>query len=476
LSNLLYNSLAKQRCSAPLRWLRIIVGITATLLVCRFATQEDLSWLWWAIPGVAVIFVAVIRWPYGALLILIGTSAMSRFSVNVFGWNARPEHFAIAIISLGVGGWLLLSRGRIRWETIDYCILSYVAANYLSSAFTSPAPSETLRWALLNNLAVLPYFLIRVLVRDPETLRKAFRILLLVSVTEAAYGILCYVSNHVFGTKTGMEVGAYLEDVAAPFGSLYEPNFFGAYGACCAVSFIALYLFGGRHRLRYLMGFAVASVATILSFSRMAVFALVLAMAWVFWQVGRAGESRSNKLAFSTLGLILVLSATAVGAVTRERFTDLFQQGLTEETTITRIIVDEEALQEIPKHPLLGSGTGSFNLTFDWSRYTPDWAGNTAWIGNAPLRILHDTGLLGLITILGFSIAVWKKIRQVLRDRGRQPPVLLALCAGALVYCISFQTSDATTLAFPWVQIGLLASAATLGEQSQLATTIGSAV
>jgi oligosaccharide repeat unit polymerase len=390
-------------------------------------------------------------------------SAMPVFFVEVFGWKARPEHFAAGIVSLAVGVWLLFHKGGVRLEKLDYWILAYLAINFASSAFGSPVPSATLRWALQNSLAVVPYFVIRILVRDSETLRKAFRILLGVGIVESAYGILCYISNHVFGTTTGMSVGQYLYDVAAPYGSMFEPNLFGAYTACSAVLFLAPYLTGGR-QLRYLLCFLVTSLAAVLSFSRAALVALVVASGWVFWRARRARNRKRSRAATLALavGLILVVAVSTIGGVLRERFSGLFNQGLAEETTITRLIVIQEALQEIPNHPLLGSGTASFQLSFDFGKYVPEWAGNPTWVGNVIVRILHDTGLLGLTAILGFLISVWWKIRRELHGRNTQFSMLLGLSAGALLYCISFQSTDGSTLAFTWVHLGFLASAAIL--------------
>src|SRR6267378_2814095 len=210
--------------SRLLRILESVAAVAAVCLLCRVALEESLSWLGWVIAGAAAVVLALVRWPYGALLALIGMSAMPVFFVEVFGWKARPEHFAAGIVSLAVGVWLLFHKRGVRLEKLDYWILAYLAINYASSAFTSPVPSATLRWALQSSLAVVPYFVIRILVRDSETLRKAFRILLGVGIVESVYGILCYASNHAFGTTAGMSVGQYLSDVAAPYGSLYEPN------------------------------------------------------------------------------------------------------------------------------------------------------------------------------------------------------------------------------------------------------------
>ncbi len=453
-----------------MNWLNWAALLGVIILSLRLAREENLEWLVVVVVGAGVACLTLIRWPYGAIFVLVGASVVSRFSVQLLGWNARPEHFAAAIVSLAICGWLLLSHRRLQLEKLDYWIVGYVLINYISSLFGSSLPAETLRWALLNNLAVLPYFLIRMLVRDRETLRKALRILLAVGVVEAIYGVLCFASHYLFGTTVGMEIGQYLGDVAAPYGTLYEPNFFGDYAACCAALFIALYLAGRQHRRIHLVGFLVTSLATILSFSRAALFALAVTTIWIAWKAGRRVRRPRDILAFTIVGvgLALIVAATAVGEVTKERFTNLFQQGLTEQTTITRLIIVEEALKDIPQHPLLGNGTASFNVTFDWAGYVSDWRGRETWIGNAPLRILHDTGFLGLAAVLGFCIMVYEKIRRRLREQGSQVAVLFALSAGTLVYCISFQSSDPTILAFFWLQVGFLTSAAILpGDDSQ---------
>lgn len=461
---------------ARLEWL---AGCVAFAFLCRVALDEDLAWMGWVTVGALLIFLTAIRWPYGALGVLIGMSAMPRFFVEVFGWKARPEHFAVVIVSLVVCIWLLRSKRKLRLEALDYWLLAYVAMNYVSSALGSPSPSETLRWALMNNLSVLPYFLIRLLVRDAETFRKAFRMLLAVGIAESVYGILCYLSHHAFGTNTGMEIGQYLSDVAAPYGSLVEANLFGAYTGCAAVLALAIYLIADR-RLGYLICFFAATLASVLSFSRAALAALVVAAAWVCWQARHAREVRRSRAPTLVLavGLILLIVMPVVGGVVQERFASLFTQGrLGEESAIGRLIEAQEALQEFSEHRLFGTGTASLQLSFDWSKYLPEWSDHLGWVGNVTVRILHDTGLLGMIAFLGFLGSLGWKIRLGLRKRSRQTPMLVALSAGALLYAVSFQATDATLSAFPWVHLGFLASAAVLlTESDEHANEVGSTV
>lgn len=448
----------------------LLALIGVGVIVYQLALEESLGWMVWVAIGAVVLLLTVSRWPYGAVIVLIASSVTPRFFIEVFGWKARPEHFAVALISVIVGVWLLRHRGELRLEKLDFWVLAYIALNYFSSAFRSSEPSATMRWALQNNLAVLPYFLIRFLVQDVGTLRKAFRILLAVALAESAYGIVCFASHHAFGTAIGMETGAYFSDVAAPYGSLFEPNLFGAYAASCAVLFLSLYLGNSRHRSACMAGFLVASLATVLSLSRAVLVAFVFAIVWMVRktrQVNRRWNWRAIILV-PAVGLVLLLIVPSIRAVLQERFANLFYEGLAEETTVTRYIAMGEALQDIPAHPLLGSGTASFQLSFDWAKYVPQWTNNPTWIGNVVVRIAHDTGLVGLVLVLGFLISIWHRVRQNLHRRTPETPILLGLWAGTLLYCISFESTDGSMLAFTWVHLGFLASAAVLVNESNL--------
>jgi O-Antigen ligase len=448
------------------KWAKVFVMTTAAVVVCRVAWEESVSWFGWVVVGAAVLALTVMRWPYGALFVLISAAAMPRMAVGLFGWNARPEHFAAAIVGSCAGVRILYAQRRRYLYKLDYWILAYVLINYLSSAFGSPEPSTTLRWALQNNLAVLPYFLIRLLISNRRTLVKGFDILLSVGLAEVTLGLLCAASHSLFGTSVGVELG-YLGNIAAPFGTMYEPNLFGAYSGCIAVLFLAQHLMGGQRRAVYLIGFLLSSLGTLFSFSRAAVLALVISVGWVFWKSRRDGTKSPSRVVILALGLILILviTATTVGGVLQERLGGFYYEGLTESAALSRVLVIQQAMQEVPDHLLLGQGTASFNLSFDWASYIPEWSSEKTWIPNAPLRILHDTGLLGLCIFGGFLVSLWWQVRRSLSESfttSREVATLVGLSAGVLLYVMSFQLTDGTTLAFCWVHLGFLAAAATL--------------
>ncbi|HWS18757.1 MAG TPA: hypothetical protein VN223_12105, partial [Candidatus Elarobacter sp.] len=79
------------------------------------------------------------------------------------------------------------------------------------------------------------------------------------------------------------------------------------------------------------------------------------------------------------------------------------------------------------------------------------------WIGNTEMRVLHDTGLIGLVVFVAFLVSLYRRSKTVLKLESN--PELFALLASAAVYCVAFQATEGTLLAFPWVHLGLLGCA-----------------
>ena len=115
---------------------------------------------------------------------------------------------------------------------------------------------------MLNAIVVSPYFLIRLLVRDERGLHRAFHLLLWVGAVESAYGILCFISNHLFQTSVGVQIGQY-GAIPGIYGTQYEANLFGSYTACCAIMFLAYFMLSHEpRRAWYGWGFAITLIVS----------------------------------------------------------------------------------------------------------------------------------------------------------------------------------------------------------------------
>ena len=102
-----------------------------------------------------------------------------------------------------------------------------------------------------------------------------------------------------------------------------------------------------------------------------------------------------------------------------------------------------------PEKVLFGTDTSPSSPEFGWEEQ--------GWIGNTEMRVLHDTGVVGLLVFILFAVSLvyraWKALKL------EPNPALVALLASLLVYCITFQATEGTLLAFSWVHLGLIGCA-----------------
>ena len=362
----------------------IVIAGEAVVLVWLLAT-EDLSAVGLLALGLlgAILLAAVtsIRWPFGALLLLTVGSAMPRFAGSVFGLHLRPEHVVIGFVALAVCFQALQQRKRpsLDLQTFDYFLIAYVGLNFFTSAVTSPQPYLTLRWATLNAIVVSPYFLVRLLIKDESGLHRAFHVLLWVGAAESAYGVLCFLSNQLFQTSFGIELGQY-GTFPGTYGTQYEANLFGSYTACCAIMFLAFFLLSQeRRRNWYLWGFAVTVMGALISLARSVFVAFPLAALLVLWAALREGQFRLRRLMPLALGVGLTLAAVSpfVMNLVRERFSTIeIGEISSDNTTWERLIQAAVAVEDVRARPLLGTGTASFHLFFDPNDYPVGFAGD----------------------------------------------------------------------------------------------------
>src|ERR1700686_492297 len=79
--------------------LHALLAIALAIVLLRLAMQEDLAWLAGGGIFAGTCILTAVRWPYGALLVVLGMSSMPYFFVEIFGWKVRLLHFAVAYIS-----------------------------------------------------------------------------------------------------------------------------------------------------------------------------------------------------------------------------------------------------------------------------------------------------------------------------------------------------------------------------------------
>ena len=458
----------KMMGNSKIRLANGLLIVVEVLALGWFIATEDLAPAGWlvlgAVAAVALFAVTSTKWPFGALMVLAVSSAMPRFTGTLFGLHVRPEHigigFVVGIVVLQVLGARIGT--ELHLQRFDYFLIIYILLNFLTSAVTSPEPRMTIRWAALNAIVIVPYFLVRLLIKDGTSLHKAFHILLWVGAAESAYGTISFLSNRIFNTTFGIEVGQY-GFIPGVYGTQYEANLFGSYTACCALMFLVLFFLSEESRPRYGWGFLISGLGAVVSLSRAVMLAFPVVAIIVVWIAFRRGRLRvRTMLPFAVAIVMLLIVSPFILGFVRERFSTMDLSELTaDDTTAGRVIQMAAAVEDVRTHPVLGTGTASFQLFFNWNDYLGE--DSAGWVGNTPLRILHDTGIVGLGVFLIFVVLLALAARRARRvAEPGTAAILVALEVGLLFYAITFQSTEASLLAFTWVHVGLLAAAVTI--------------
>ena len=398
--------------------------------------------------------------PALALPVLMAAVVMPRLFVQIGGLKARPEHLACGLLIMALPFWLRQPREAVKWFRADYLLIAYLGAHLFSSLVMSISPGQTIKWALQQIIVVAAYFLVRVLVADKASFRRAFNILLVAGTMEAAYAILCFYSNLLFGTEFGMEIGQY-GAIPGTYGTQYEANLLGSYCGACCVMMLIMYL--REKNQKYLVGFAITFSAMAISLSRGALAGTLFALLVAIYRSRKQFDYRRvSRLAVAAL-CIAVTVAPAVLGMWAERFSTIsapteISDLAEDDSTRDRVLTLGLAVEGFADHPILGNGTSSFQLNFNG----PDFGlGDAAgWIGNSEARILYDTGVVGFGLLLAVLVSLGVGVKRVLKQGTNF--ALEALVMAALVYCVSFQFTEGTLLAFPWVHLGLIASGVTI--------------
>ncbi len=414
-------------------------GLIALLVVALIAGTFGAFWLSRS-PGVAV-------------AAMITASAMPRLFVEIGGLKARPEHLVCGLMVFLAPFWWRHRPEPVKWHKFDYILVAYLGMQVFSSVVMSIDPMQTIKWAVQQIIVVMAYFLLRILLVDKASFRRAFDALLMVGMLASVYAIVSFYSNLLFGTDFGVQLDQY-GTTPATYGAQFEANLLGSTcGATCAMM---LMMFLRTKERKYLLGFSITFTAMAISLSRGALAGSLLALALVAYRNrSHFDRARVGRLALAMLGITIVV-APAIYGIWSERFSTVEISDLSsDDTTRDRLVTVALAGEGIAEHPLAGNGTSSYQL-----QYTDEAFGEAdqpGWIPNTETRILYDTGVVGFGLFIAFCWFLGARVKRLLK----KTPVLEleALVLAFAVYCVSFQFTEGTLLAFTWVHLGLIACA-----------------
>lgn len=393
----------------------------------------------------------------GLISVLIVTCFIDRFTYRVGPLDIRSEQIA-ALIGLAAVTYRVVTHGDwklLRPNLSEGLLGVWLAIGLASSLTASPDPNRSLKGVALLLICSLGLLLPR---RQFASMGHAGHLDLVVQVfliafaAEAAYGIGAFLA-HVFGSDIGLSPNVASGHLNA-FGTLWEPNVFGAFSAAGAVAWAWL---GPRYFKLAWVGTAVCLGGMIVSFTRAAWVAafVVLALSALIGPLRRHAGMRQLGLGVAGAAVIILVVAGAehsanyyvagLGTSTAQPSRGLLPLLENSVDVIGRLDQVKIMWPDLQAHPVLGGGIASYG-----GRH-PIAGQPEQHIANLELSVLNDTGILGLLIFVASAVAIGYR---AWRNRG--DPIVAGLGATALMMAITNTATETTELMITWLIIGIL--------------------
>lgn len=403
---------------------RLLLGLVV-LAPIPFASHRPWAWSLLAIATGLLLLLWGWLWASGRVRLPVGWPRLWRLLVP----------FALLI------GWIILQ--AVSWTPGSWHHPFWAETDARNGAITlDPAATVAALTRLLTYGGI--FWLALQVGRDRNRARQGLKAVAILSVLQAAYGLLLYFIGS--DTILWFQKWAYLGDIT---GTFVNRNAFGAYAglgllSCLAVAAGTMAEEQGRRRgardtadlllnrtAPYLVGLGLLGTALLLSHSRGAFLATAVAILTLLALFG-IGRLLSARIAWGLTAVTLLVGGLAVAVSGEATFTRLAEST---EIQGDRGQLYRLSLDAIAQAPLTGHGYGAFEQSFRLYRDTGlprpviyDFA------HNIHLEAVMDLGIPGaLLLYAAILIPLGLCLKGVItRRRDKQYPAL-ALAAGVLL-------------------------------------------
>lgn len=414
--------------------------------------------------------------PDRVLYVLIALALVTAFTSGLTLELAGATVTLAYLVTLVLLGYLLLYAGLTHRrvavlfrDDFSFLLYAFVASNIISSLLLSNDRWYSLRGCVPLIACVLLYTGVRsglrVLRQDPAHTVTLFTGLNLMS---AGTGLACLLAIVITGRENfGVTLGHLAIGMQTLMGQVppsirslaTEPNLFAiATGTLLCIS-LGKYLLGDRSESK-LLWLGLPAMAILFAFTRSVYGGLVIVLLVLMIY---AGQTRAiYRVAMVSAVAVLVFLAVFFSlpdehptrkAISERMATLLdFKGG----TGGGRWAGYQVAWVSYLNHPVLGNGTLSAETTV-YNPYTGEYQermGAPGWLTGSGLQALHDTGIVGLLILLGMFGVLMLKTHRLFRKLDKYDPrrgVLLGFLGGNLLLFISSQLSSPLWTAFPYV-------------------------
>jgi hypothetical protein len=416
-----------------------------------------------AVLALGAFYVSMLGFQVGLVLLLVVSAMADHFTVRFGPVDIRAEELAgiTALIAFAVLRYRTRDITWVRPSSTELLLGAWLAWGIVASLVDSPDRGLSAKYALLYAVCILGLLLPRRLLAGQgarQRLDTVIRWLLVIFATEATYGSIGYLL-HAFGPTIAISpnpASGHLES----FGTLWEPNLFGAMSAAGAVAWV----YFGPTRFRHAwIGLALCMSGLVDSLTRAAWLAagaigvLGISLPNLRRRIDLVTGGWGLLAGLLAAGAVLVVDAIGsytvpvphVGHVPPPRQSGVFGALLNMTDFVGRINQVGFVWDDIHRDVIFGRGLGSFLVLHQEPPGTPEH------IASLPLLVLNDTGIVGLVLFGAFAVTILVRVW-----RRRHDEFVAGLGQVALLLVLANLATQTSELMIGWLLIGILIAAA----------------
>jgi len=332
------------------------------------------------LSGIVIIVLWLLN-PMSVLLaILLIRSSMDSFDVLLFGKLNLASILGIFIIAFSIDLILRKTISIAKFTIIPFEV--FLAISIISSIFSGYLTSSLADWLRYLSLYLIYLIAYNFVIKDKDYTHKLLEFMMYSAIIPICMGFV------QFFTRTG-NISDGLNRV---YGTFVHPNPFAFYLLIIVAVCYMVFITSGKTKKIIAAGIAVSSIILILfTYTRSAWIALFIILIIIFRQI----KSKYKYLFLCLLaGVFIIYQSDYIIGFFTARFNNISSSKMEENSLATRLYIWSHMFKVSFNHPLLGTGLSTFEL------YSEKALGFSAMAHNDYLRILFETGIIGLLSYL----------------------------------------------------------------------------
>jgi len=389
-------------------------------------------------------------------------AALNGVNFVFFELNIRLDQVIVVILMLILIWNHIFRQIKIKIDFVGKLLIAYLVISFISTFMFAPDLKYSIIQTINISSSASVYFVLINFLNNDYIKRKYLRYFLFSGIIFIGYGVVIFFLSLLGMNIYGVNLADNLSSEYGVFATMREPNIYGSFSLVYFMLSLTILVTVQKELIKFkriiTYCFIISMLGVFLSFTRgvwigALIGTAILLLTSIKYNFSTKFRTKLGLYILVIIGVFFIVNNLVPNFYFTHRLSILtdYQGG----TGAYRLLLWEEALHNFLSSPILGNGTYSFA-----SLCATSIGGESAWIGNFILILLHDTGVIGTVLFLIMILVLLKnnlsKLKNAILINHFNASVLLGFCIALVSMLIAFIFTTAFSYVYSWSIFGLI--------------------